>query len=268
MIDFSTVKLGRNKRFPHEIGALPRLEGYYKAAPKPPSVIDWLTPTKISPGGWGLLANDRIGDCTAAGIYHSYMQRWAIISGDIVNLPDALPIGLYSATSPYPAKDEGTTCVKVLQYVAQNGLKTSITTDALDAIGGVEIDPSNLNYVDDAINWTGNVYIGLDLPVSAQAQIANGQVWDVTAGPDNLPGSWGGHCVIVGARDSNGLRYAVTWGMVQPMTEAFWLKYVVETYATIGRGDFFLTDGKTPGGLDWDQLNADLQNIAVANISM
>jgi len=99
----------------------------------------------------------------------------------------------------------------------------------------------------------GGLYIGLQMPLTAQAQ----KVWDWTgslAGPAR-PGSWGGHAVDVVRYDKNGLT-VVTWGRLQELTWQFWDRYCDEAYCMLS--DDFLEKGNAPNGFDLAALEADL----------
>jgi len=63
--------------------------------------------------------------------------------------------------------------------------------------------PSTPHPIAQAIWLFGGAYIGVELPISAQRQ----DVWDVPAnpGPDDEPGSWGGHAVYLVGYDLRGM---------------------------------------------------------------
>lgn len=73
------------------------------------------------------------------------------------------------------------------------------------------------------------VQIGLNLPLSAQAQIDAGKPWTIAKGPNSKPGSWGGHCVLVTAYDQNEFT-CVTWGQKQILTFKWLEKYCDEAW--------------------------------------
>ena len=102
----------------------------------------------------------------------------------------------------------------------------------------------------------GGVYIGVQLPKSAQTQKDG---WTVTSGPDAKPGSWGGHCVNLVDYTSDGPT-CVTWGQTMPMTWEFFDTYCDEAYAAISP-DFVGDGGQTPSGFDLGQLQSDLAQI-------
>ncbi len=119
------------------------------------------------------------------------------------------------------------------------------------------LDPRNIEHVKQSVYLFGGTYIGVQLPLSAQAQ----DIWDVpSTGPtgDGEPGSWGGHAVCVVAYNATGL-WVVTWGKLQFMTWAFWHTYCDEAYAVFSTD--MLAKGKSPAGFDLPQLQADLAEI-------
>jgi hypothetical protein len=62
------------------------------------------------------------------------------------------------------------------------------------------LEPSNHTSVMDAVYIFEGCYIGLQLPISEQAQVQTHQPWSVPPGgptSDGQPGSWGGHAVPV-----------------------------------------------------------------------
>ena len=132
----------------------------------------------------------------------------------------------------------------------------------------VEIDPSNIEHVKQAIFLFGSVYTGLNLPLSAQNQ----KTWDVTTGAgffsrffarkgaDPTPGSWGAHCTIVPGYGNAGGNN-VTWGMLLPMTGPFWQKYAVSCYALLWK-DWLSFEWLVSQGFDAAKLMKDLPLLA------
>lgn len=218
-------------------------------APPPPS-IDW--GEKVS--SWPMMGNDSIGDCTTAAAGHC-IEEWTTDTGTPVIVPDEAIVAAYSAVSGYNpttgSHDVGANVIQVLNYWRTTG----IGGHTIRAYAALE--PGNADHVRDAVVLFGNAYVGLALPTSAQDQT----IWSVPPGGANgtgAPGSWGGHAVPVVAYDPLGL-VIVTWGALKRMTWGFWNAYCDEAYALLS--DDFLTDDRTPAGVDLTTLESDLSDV-------
>jgi hypothetical protein len=157
----------------------------------PPAAI-----SRPHPGfSWGMLANDRIGDCVIAMMLHS-IEDFHLDSGTPVPpFTDADAISIYSAIAGYnpkdPASDRGTDENAAMRYWEHPGLKTRHGgSHAIAAT--VAVDPSNLNECRIAIDEFVDLQIGVALPISAQGQTEWTVVGDGKTGK-SAPGSWGGH---------------------------------------------------------------------------
>ena len=92
------------------------------------------------------------------------------------------------------------------------------------------------------VRFLNGLYVGLQLPVSAQYQPkANDETWDVSFSHNAAAGSWIGHCVYIVAYDAHYLT-CVTWGMRRKMTWAFFQKYCDEAYAIVDDRDAWLPE--------------------------
>lgn len=217
----------------------------------PPASEDWST--KVGPK-WGMMRNDKIGDCTCAAAGHLIME-WTANAGSMVTPSTPEIVKAYSAITGYDPKtgthDNGAVELDVLNYWR----KTGIAGHKIAAF--VALEPSNHMHIMDAVYIFGACYIGVQLPQSAQGQ----SVWSVppqgTTGP-GAPGSWGGHAVPVVAYDPRGLT-VVTWGQLLRMTWEFWQAYCDEAYAVLSAD--FVSKGKAPNGFDLKTLQADLKKI-------
>jgi hypothetical protein len=225
--------------------------------PTPPASAD-LT-AKVG-NNWGMMENDQIGDCTCAAAGHLLME-WTANAGKKMFRPtDKQIVAAYSAITGYNpatgANDNGAVEIDVLNYWRQSGI-------AGHMIGAyVALEPSNHNHIMDAVYIFEGCYIGLQMPVSAQAQVQNHQPWSVPPGGptgDGRPGSWGGHAVPIVAYDARGLT-CVTWGALQRMTWTFWQAYCEEAYAILS-ADLFTKKKTTPQGFNLQQLQADLADL-------
>lgn len=220
-------------------------------AVKPKPAVDW---TKAV-DSWGALANDQIGDCTAAAAYH-LIQAWRANNFSKWQPTDADAIALYSATSGYPQTDEGAVESEVLKYWSTTGVPGDGITDT---IAFCRLFEKNLDELRLSIEYFGGVYLGVALPLSAQGQA----VWDVappgTPADQTAAGSWGGHAICAVAYDETSFT-VVTWGALMKVTPAFMAAYLDEAYAVVSK-EWLDVAGITPPGLSWPQLQADMASL-------
>jgi hypothetical protein len=224
--------------------------------PTPPTSLDLTTKVK----SWGMMENDQLGDCTCAAAGHLLME-WTANSGKKTFTPtDKQIVAAYSAITGYNpitgANDNGAVEVDVLNYWRQSGI-------AGHKIGAyVALEPANHTHIMDSVFIFEGCYIGVQLPISAKAQVQNKQTWSVPPGGttgDGAKGSWGGHAVPVVAYDTRGVT-VVTWGALQSMTWSFWEAYCDEAYAILST-DYLNGKKTTPGGFSLQQLQADLADL-------
>ncbi len=240
-------RLGK-KRVMHDPRTL-KLSTYLRQLPPPPPSVDWTQGIT----NWGMLGNDRLGDCTCAAAAHAEMV-WSRVIGTPRAFTDDQVINLYNRVNG--GADDGAVELFVLREWHTNGL----TPDSR-ILAYASVQPADVELVKTATSLFAGVYIGVALPISAQAQAA----WDVAPGdlPDMQPGSWGGHAVNVVAYDPDGLT-VVTWGALKRMTWAFWSKYVEEAWAILP-ADFEKMPAAIPGVLDFATLQADIAQIGSVN---
>lgn len=248
MADHSKMRLGR-KAIKTDTRTLQLGKYLTPALPAPPPAVDW---TK-GQASWGMMLNDKLGDCTIAGAAHA-IQVWTVNNGGIVTVPDPTVEQYYEKWDGYvpgdPNTDHGGVELDVLNDWRQNGLAGNVLTAFADPL------VKNLTEVRQSISLFGGVYIGLSLPITAQTQ----DVWDVVknGGANARPGSWGGHCVFVPKYDKNGFT-CITWGQLKTMTLAFWTKYCDEAHALLSPA--WINQNKSPAGFNMAQLQADLGAI-------
>ncbi len=250
MIDRSRLKLGK---LPARADPrVPSLQRYLTAElPAAPASVDW------SKGvvAWGVMANDTLGDCTAAGAAHA-VQVWTLNASNELTVSDQAVIAFYSATCGYrpgdPSTDQGGVEVDVLTWWHNNGL----AGHSLDAFA--TLDTGNRFLVRDAIWLLGGAYLGLELPLSCQGQ----DVWDMPAGGatgDGKPGSWGGHCVFAIGYDAEGLT-VISWGETIKMTWAFFDACCSEAYGLLST-DWIAATMQAPSGFNYAALAADMNAL-------
>lgn len=223
-----------------------------EALPLAPSSVDW---TK-GRTDWGMMRNDTLGDCTIAGVAHA-CQVWSLNKGLEDTILDQSVLTAYQRwcgyVYGYPSTDRGGIELDVLTDWKEQGFQGCSLT------GFAAVDPHNMAEVQAAITLFGGLYIGIELPASAQQQLLEQQPWTCIGGPSGVAGSWGGHCVFVAGYDATGVT-CITWGKLQKMGWDFWHAYVDECYALLSE-EFLGRDGRTPSGLDLVQLQQDLLEI-------
>jgi hypothetical protein len=249
-IDHSNQKLGK-KPAHHDPRTLQMAN--YLTLPEIPAARDWTTKAAAN---WGMMLNDKLGDCTCAATGH-ITQAWTANAGPKeLTFPDPAVLAAYEAITGYrpsdPSTDRGAVELDVLRYWR----KTGIGGTKIEAF--IALEPKNHLHVQAAVELFGGSYIGLALPVSAQQQA----VWSVPPGGPTgtgAPGSWGGHAVAIEAYDAHGLT-CITWGQKKKMTWSFWDAYCDEAYALLSE----LWAGKkatAPSGFDLAALKADLKAV-------
>jgi hypothetical protein len=216
--------------------------------PPPPSA-DWTSGIT----SWGMMLNDTLGDCTIAGLGHA-IQVFTANTGSTITPPDATIENYYEQWDGYVAGNPSTDNGGVELDVLNDWQKQGFAGHALTAFADPR--PANLDEVRQSIALFGGVYIGLNLPLTAQTQ----DVWDVVkhGGANAVPGSWGGHCVFVPKYDEKSFT-CITWGELKTMTLAFWNKYCDEAHTLLAPD--WLTAKGSPSGFDQAQLQSDLQAI-------
>lgn len=221
--------------------------------PPPPETVDW---TKGVNPNWGIMLNDRLGDCTCAAAYHA-MQLWST-QGRKHELtePDSKVLAMYEEFCGYnpanPNSDQGGVEQHVLTQWLNKGVPIIEGPNGRSHIKAfVEIDPRNHNDVKRAINDCGCAYIGFEVPnylVSGPIPM----VWDRSNGDQGIAG---GHAVIVTGYTSSYLQ-VVSWGSGNyRMTWGFWDQWVDEVYG-LAHPWWFETMGRTLLGMSLSQLES------------
>jgi len=235
-VDHSKMKLG--KLLPvHDPRTL--LLANYLTPALPPAPAQHYYATNIGATAWGMMANDKIGDCTCAAAGHLIME-WTDDNNALFTPPDQDIINAYAAITGYNpvtgANDNGANETDVLNYWR----KTGIASHQIMAYAALE--PQNHNHIMQSVFLFGGCYIGLSLPVTAQTQT----VWSVPPGGakgKGAAGSWGGHAVPVIGYDSHGLT-VITWGATKKIISPD-----------------FVGKQTAPSGFDLAALQADLKEV-------
>lgn len=202
--------------------ALPQLANY----PLPDPVSQWsgTSVTSQALGGasisslYPVLGNDQWGNCTCAGAAHQITMQYGAIGQRVI-----------------AAETDVNALYFKLGHNRDQGLPLSTVTNAWlsGILGGYKIfadmnvNPSNMKAVKQAIQYLGGAYIGFGTTSHSVSQFQQGQPWD-----DRYPPDGGGHCVILTDFDDYAQTFkALTWGGIQTATYAWFHKYCDEVHA-------------------------------------
>jgi hypothetical protein len=227
--------------------------------PTPPAAIDYTAKAKAFLAL--VLGNDRLGDCTCAGIMHT---GGALLGNSDQPIPytEADTIGLYERACGYnpsdPNSDQGGNEQDVLNYVKAHGLLANGTHKIA---AWARVDGANVNLIKAALWLDENVYFGVELPDAWVNPMPSGDdfVWDVAGDPDPE----NGHCFVGLGYTAQGVLID-TWGMIGVITWAAIAKYATsvgsgELYTVFSQDSMVRATEKAPNGFDATQLLADIQ---------
>ncbi len=252
-----SVKLGK-KTAVHDPKAL-RLGKYLKASALPyiPSAYHW----GAGVPRWPVYLNDTLGCCTISAIGH-HAGLWTYReSGKELIMTDAQIVSAYSAVSGYvpgdSATDSGAVMTDVLKYWKSAGVGGS-TIQAY-----ATIEPGNNTEVQACIYLLGGCYIGIQLPITANAQVEHNGNWSLVPGyktnPDAAPGSWGGHALPLIGFTKTSLT-TITWGIPMTMSWAFYNFYSDEAFAPLSL-EWVGSDMVAPNHMNLAQLQSDMKAL-------
>ena len=204
--------------------------------PAPPSAMDWQANDIV----WPMYGNDMWGDCVWAETGHAINQATFYATGREIEPTDEDILKGYSDVTGFDPNagasgsnptDNGTYLQDAMNYWRKTGIAGH------QIVAYASLDVANLDEVKQAIALFGSISIGMNFPASAMRQFNAGETWDVVRGSKIE----GGHCVLGGAYDENGVGI-VTWGAETRMTWKFWQKYVDEAWV------YFDKDGLKEAG--------------------
>jgi len=207
-------------------------------------------------GDWGILANDRVGDCAIADALHQHLL-WNAEAGKAIPLSDAVAIKNYSLVTGYdpndPSTDGGTDVPSLIHYRYTHGLVDG--AGHRHKIGAaLELEPGNFEQLTYAMYYFDGVTLGVKMSQQWMDAFQNHDyVWDKVSRPKII----GGHA-ITGVAMHGGNARIITWGTdAVGVTPAGYEQACDEAYA------FFtpekLKNGLDINGIDGDKLLADLQ---------
>lgn len=234
-----------------------RFGAYYNlsALPTPPAVFG--RPWRVH--AWGMLGNDRFGDCVWAGAAHETMLLEADASTEVATFTSANVLSDYSACTGFngndPTTDQGTSVADAASYRRQTGI-ICLTgrRHLIDAY--VALESGNLNQLAFAVNEYGTAGVGVQLPDNAEGQFNMGEVWDVKPGTSTV----GGHYIPCVGRNRLGNYLFVSWGRLQAATPKWVQTYMDEGLAYLSR-ERLRASGLSPEGFDLAKLEDDFKQL-------
>lgn len=178
---------------------------------------------------WGMLDNDKYGNCGAAAYFHYRMAKGADPASITAAECDETYFAYGEAMGePTPAgaagPDEGVDNYTFLKWCFDNGLVEAF----------LQLDHSNPDEVHAGMLNFHGVFIGCQLEADAEQQYDAGEPWNITA--DDPPQADMGHDILLVAYDENG-ETIVTWGTDQRTTIAFDASAVTDCWVIVTKDD-------------------------------
>lgn len=236
--------LGKLAPHPEETHPRVKLSNHLSVAtlPPTPAVVDYASKVR----SWPVYMNDKLGDCTCAGIAHS-VQAWTAYAKGLVTLPDSAVLALYELLGYVPgdpSTDKGAVEQDVLKVVQEHGI------GGHKILAYAQVNHKDPDEMKTALNLFGSVYLGAQIPQSALDQNGAGQPWSVVGGSPIV----GGHAFVAQRWDvSSAPMEVVTWGQLQRVDIEWWMDYGDEAWVIITE-DWFLANGNSASGVNTVQL--------------
>lgn len=196
----------------------------------------------------GMMLNDKIGDCTCAGMGHGF-QVWTANHGKQITIPNSIIEKLYEAVAGYNpqtgANDNGAALATVVDYVMKHGL----AGHKIDA--AVDVDVKDIKMVMEAMYLFGGAYTGFNVP--SDIDQTPGAVWRYNGCKDIE----GGHCVyFVDYSESKQMFKCISWGAFYYVTVEFFQAYFDEVIGLLS-ADWASKMMAAPNRFNYAQLLAD-----------
>lgn len=199
--------------------------------PKPPASSD--RTGIIPPNGWGVLGNDKLGNCVLAGEAHWWMALSAVVDGSPIKIDEQSLVKLYLELSP---GDRGLVIADTLTREQRVGLLGE------KIVGYVAID-KKADLIKIAIHEFCGAKLGVMVPPSATKQFAAGKPWTYVGDRGTYA-----HDIEAQAYDERYV-YCVTWGKLIPVAWQWLAAYWSEGFARVSTR-WIDARGVTPTGLD------------------
>lgn len=200
--------------------------------PDHPATADHLS--LVPPSRWGMLGNDKYGDCGPADVFHDRMLVAKYLADQDIYPDDNATFDLYkrSGNPNFPRDDNGVVMADMLDEVHKNGIKSG--GKMVTCVAYAQVNVADLDEVHAAIAIFGSLSTGSDLQRIQSDQTSAGEPWDY----DPNSQEWGGHAHLTGLYTSgtSGPRPGlggVSWGAPVSYTDRWWAHCAQEAWVII-----------------------------------
>jgi hypothetical protein len=234
-------------RLPAQFPGVLRDLGFYAAGPLPKAPATLPVPVDSD---WGMLGNDRYGDCGFAGFFHGVEADEIVTHEPLATISDQDVIAAYLKYTG--GQDTGVVLSQFLTYVRQQ--PTGLLGHKVDAFAPVAVH--DVPTLQTAIYLFDFAYTGIAVTDTMMQAFQAGQPW--TTGLLREGTVEGGHCIPLVGYDEQFV-YAVTWGAIQAITWNCWHYISSEAWAVL-TGELVARNGDGRG-VNLAALRADLDKL-------
>lgn len=224
-----------------------------EAAPGQRVAIDYYSEV----GTWPMGLNDRLGTCGVVGMDHLQMAWNAYAQGSCASWGDETILGLYEQLGGYVPGDESTDQGTVLQDNLDFWRKEGVNGEKILFFGSLHPGSWLRPERQLALQAFGGLYLGVNLPESAEQQFMDGSPWHYEHGSPLA----GGHCVVqhgeLIGRDE--VRVS-SWAKIVPASQSFLLHTCEEAWV-VAHPDWIEANGRNPTGIDLEGINDALASL-------
>ena len=230
-------------------------------APPPPSA-NWYADVP----SWGMLGNNKVGNCVQAGVLHLILQHMCYVQAPIAPSPptDEEAIAFYSGSTGFvpgnPLTDNGSYVLGpsgVMEYWLNKGVMCGGVLNKPTAFLAIShTDPVEWQQ---AISTFSNMLTGIQIPKSIVEAEDVPYLWEDYTGP-----SAGGHeILLVGYQKtaSTVLYNLVSWGQIYQATQEFLMR-VIDEAVTVLNPAFINKDGVNPAGIPFAALQTTMTTFS------
>lgn len=199
-----------------------------------------------------MFCNATLGDCAEAGSIEEIRLANALAGHPVTFTDETAQQAYHEITGWNPGPDDGTD-VHVLYDFRQSMGIADADGNRHKILAYAGLTPGDFDELLIALSLFDMVGIGIQVPDYCDAQFEAGQPWHLVPGRHRIEG---GHYIpIVGASDVNTAQL-YTWGGVGGIMRTFYATY--NTVAVVALTEELFTNGKTPEGVDFERLAADV----------